>query len=337
MMLKNIILKMVLNMKKNLRTVKITLIMGILIVSVFAIMVPVSSVKAQGGLFDFASIININWVNVNESGIPIEPLQEYREYELKIDYSIVKGLFGGLIYNFFYVGRRVDIKLELIDYPREWCTVFIPFDIITFNLQRNPNQVIENNIVIMVSVNEDAPAFKDGTISIRATVPKIGIIDGFSKEFQITFKAAYLPMLSIIPLLGDKIKISPYNETKIPIDITNLGNGRTRVSAEIENASENLNVSIEDIILEVKQTKQIFLTVIADHKFDVESIILKFTPAWSENPELTGKSSSFELSFINDRSYKEDLGFKIDITIIITVIFIILIIISVLLLKRRKK
>jgi len=338
MMLKNKILKMVLNMKKNLRTVNTTMIMCILFVSVFAFMVPISPVKAQGRLFDFASVVNIIWVNVNESGIAIEPLQEYREYELKIEYSIIKGLFGGLIYNFLYVGRRVDIKLELIDYPREWSTVFIPSDTITVNLPRNVNQLIEKSIVIMVSVDESAPAYKDGTISIRATVPKIGIIDGFSKEVQLTVKAAYFPMLSIMPLLGDKIKISPYKETKIPLDIQNLGNGRTRVFAEIENASKNFNVSIEDIIIDVGETKQIFLTVIADHKFDVESIILKFTPAWSENPVLTGKSSSFKLSFINDGSYKEDLGFKIDITIIITVIvIIILIIISVLLLKRRKK
>jgi hypothetical protein len=322
-------------MKKNLRTVKTTIIIGILLISVFSIMIPVSSVKAQASLFGYASVVDITWIDANESSVVIKP-HELKSFKLNVAYSITRGPFGRLIYSLFYTGRRADIKLEIIDYP-DWSNVYLPTNTITIPLQTNPTKMVEKSITIMIGVAEDAPAFMEGIITIRATVAKIGFIDGFSKEVQIPFKPDYSPKLNIVPLLGDKIKISPYNESKIPIDIQNLGNGRTRVIAEIENASENMNVSIENTIIDVGETKQIFLTVIADHKFDVESIKLKFTPAWSENPDLKGESSSFILSFINDGSYKEDLGFKIDITMIITVIvIIILIIISILLLKRRK-
>ena len=335
MLIKNIILKMVLNMKKNLRTVKTTMIMGILLVSVLTSMMSVSSV--QGGLFSFAHVIEIDWLDIDNATLPIKPFEETRSYKIEIKYSIIKGPLGTLIYNFFYRGRQVNIQLEIVSYPSEWSTVTMLDNTITFGL---PNDVTEEKSFtheLLVSLDDKAPAFKRGIIKINVSVPKIGMIEGTSEQVELSITPDYAPQLNIVPE-SENIEISPYIETKIPIKITNLGNGQTRVFAELENASENWNVSIDDIIIDVDQTIEIFLTVITDHKFDTESIILKFTPAWSENLNLRGESRNIELSFINDGSYKEDLGFKIDTTLLIIVFHIIILsIISLFLLRKRKQ
>lgn len=312
-------------MKKNFRTVKASLIMGLLLISVFAILVPASPAKAQGGLLGFASIINVNWANVNESGVAVEPLQEYRSYELKVDYSVTRGPFGKSIYNWLYIGRRVDIKLELIDYPREWSTVFIPFDTITVNLQRNIEQVIQNNIVIMISVDETAPAYKDGTISIRAYVPKIGMIQGFDKTFQLTLKPAFLGMLSVLPETQHKL-IGPMDTAEIPIRVTNLGNGRTKALFRVTSVYDDwMSIVTDQIILEPKQTSTIFFNVKPPKGFgyhdESKTFIIEYIPAWAENPEIRAYPEYVSIA-IESRGISV-IGIEVILPIIILIILII--------------
>ena len=78
-------------MRNNFRAFKASLIMGILLVSVFAIMIPASSVKAQG-IFSFASVVDINWVSDNQTNVIVKPNQEYGSYKIKVDYTLTRGL-----------------------------------------------------------------------------------------------------------------------------------------------------------------------------------------------------------------------------------------------------
>jgi len=312
-------------MKKNFRTVKASLIMGLLLISIFAILAPVSSVKAQGGLFGFASIITIEWANVNESGVAVEPLRDFKSYELNVDYSITKGPFGNLIYNLLYIGRRVDIKLELIDYPREWSTVYIPFDTITVSLQRNLNQVIEKSIVIMISVDESAPAYKDGTISIRAYVPKIGMIQAFDKTFQLTLKPAYLGMLNVQPETQHRL-IGPMDTAEIPIQVTNLGNGRTKALFRVTSTYEDwMSIVTDQIILEPQQTGTIFLNVKPPKGFgyhdDSRTFIIEYIPTWAEAPEIRGYPEQLSIA-IESRGISV-IGIEVILPIIILIILVI--------------
>lgn len=310
-------------MRKNFRAVKVSLIMGILLVSVFAIMLPVSSVKAQG-LFGFASVVDIEWLGENESVI-VKPNQEYGLYRLRVTYQITKGPFGGLIYAFLYVGKRVDIKLEIIDFPREWSEVLLPTDTLTFSLRPNLNEIVEKYLTLQISVTEDAPAFRDGKISIRATVNKIGLIREFDKTLQLNFKSDYLPLLGVIPETQHKL-IGPMDTAEIPIRVTNLGNARTDAQFRVTNVPEGWIAIVTDkIILETKQTDNIFLTVKPPKSFgyhdEYETIVIEYTPRWAENVQVRGITEIVTVA-VESRGISV-IGIEVILPIIVLIILVI--------------
>lgn len=312
-------------MRKNFRTIKASLIMGILLVSVVIAMIPNSSVKAQGGLFGYASIVYIDWENVNESDIAVKPLEDFKPYKLRVEYSLTKGPFGNLIYRTLYVGRRVDIKLELIDYPKEWSTVFLPFDTLTVNLPRDINVILKRSITLMISVDETAPAFNSGTISIRATVAKIGMIEKFDQTIQLTFKPDYLPMLDVQPETQHKI-IGPMDTAEIPIRVTNLGNARTKAQFRITNLPEDWMAIVTDqIILETQQTGTVFINIKPPKGFgyhdDYETFIIEYIPLWAENVQVRGVTEQISVA-VESRGISV-IGIEVIIPIIAIIILII--------------
>ena len=156
-------------MKKKLRTMKSTMIMGILLVSVFAAMVPVSS--AQSGLFSFAHVLDIEWLDVQNATRVIMPFEEQRVFNIQVTHSLNKGPLGNLLYRFFYVGRLVNIKLSIESYPSEWCTVSTLRDTIQFSLKPDPLEQQVATHQILISVSDNAPAYRQGVIKIRITEP----------------------------------------------------------------------------------------------------------------------------------------------------------------------
>ena len=292
-------------------------------------------------IFGLGTYINLEYDEEDVTD-PIKPLEKARAVNLNIKYKTV--LSGRLLSRLFFrlhKGRPVDIKLEVVDSPH-WCNATLSENTLK-TMVSDEEQSLSSVLTLVVS--EDAPAYFKDYVRVNVSTNDIKGIFGFTritgikKQYEIPIKPDYLPILDIIVPLGDEIEISPYNETKIPINITNLGNGRTKVIAEIANASENWNVSISDVIIDVGETEQTFLVVIADHKFDIESVKLKFTPAFAENESITGEAGHLILlSFINDGSYKEEEGIKIDtIILIIVIVIIIIILIAAILLKRRKQ
>ncbi|MFX0138366.1 MAG: hypothetical protein ACFFDN_32290 [Candidatus Hodarchaeota archaeon] len=99
-----------------------------------------------------------------------------------------------------------------------------------------------------------------------------------------------------------------------------------------------------DPIIDIGETKTIYLTVKTDHKFGSKAVLLKYTPSYAENPLDIGESKPISFIFINDGSYKEDesykegVGLEIDTMIlIIIIVVIILILVLVIMLKRKKQ
>jgi hypothetical protein len=312
-------------MKKNFRTVKASLIMGILLISIFAIFLPVSSVKAQGGgLFGYASIVDIWWEGENESGVIVTPYEELIPYTLEVRYSITRGPFGRAIYSLFYTGRRADIKLEIIDYP-EWSNVYLPTNTMTIPLQTNPTKMVERSITIMIGVAEDAPAFLDGTISIRATVPKIGMIQEFDKTIQLPFKPDYLPLIDAQANIQHKL-IGPMDTAEIPIRVTNYGNGKTKALFRVTSVPENWGAIVTDqIILEPDQEDTIYLSIKPPKSFgyhdDLNVFTIEFIPAWAENIAIRGLPEQITV-LVESRGISV-IGIEVILPIIMLIILII--------------
>jgi hypothetical protein len=191
--------------------------------------------------------------------------------------------------------------------------------------------------MLTIQVKEDAPAHTAGFVKINATVGsfmgpfgRLVFINGFEYELDISFTPAYLPLISIGLPQTNIIEIPPFNATKIPINITNVGNARTKVFIEIDDFNKtSWGVTIPDsIILETGETKQVFLTVEADNDFDKETLRIKITPARAEDTSDSGNPEYVTILLENDGSYKEKTD-EIDITLLIVILVVILAIIII--------
>jgi hypothetical protein len=322
------------------------LIIGVLLIVTF---LPLASASNEINddsqndiMFGLASIIEAE-LDDEDTVEPIRPNVESRVVDLSIRYKVTRGV--GFFSNFIYElckGRKVEIKFEIINIPN-WCAATLNSDTLITSIS---DEWQELSISLMITVSEDAPAHMMSTVRIRASLDDIegpfGLltwINGFDDQYAIAFEPAYLGLIQTVYPLEDQIVIRPYNETKIPINITNLGNGRTKIVAEVINCSKSWDVAIEDpIILDVEETKKIYLTVKADHKFKEESIKLKFTPKFAPDLSEIGESQYATLLFINDGSYKEEEPvFKLDTLTIALIIGIILLLIGILIVIKKRR
>ncbi len=295
--------------------------------------------KRTGLSSGLASIITISIDDSVNATLPIIPLQELREISLILTYSCtISGRFISKIFLRLLKNRRLNINLNIVSKP-DWCHATLsPSTIpITFTGERQ-----NITVKLTITLDETAPAYKKGSIEINVSTPdikgrfgKITLIKGFEQTFYvINVMASYLALMDINPKSGINFKLKPYNATAIPIEITNHGNGRTKVFAEIEDVSDKWVVNItESIIIEPDDSKTIYLFVKTDDKYDKAIIVLKFTPTWAEDTAIKGKSEYISFNIENDGSYIEKnttvellyyiIGFLIIVLIIIFVFVVI--------------
>ena len=108
-------------MKNNFKTLKASIIMGILLVSVSAAIVPTTS---AGFFVNLSSYLQAGFDASNFTSKPIVPRGELRSLTIYLKYGVnygglLKGLARGL-FN-FYKDRQVNIKLQLGEHS-PWCT-----------------------------------------------------------------------------------------------------------------------------------------------------------------------------------------------------------------------
>ncbi len=335
---------MVIKMKKNFRTVKASLVLGILLISLSVVMFPVTPADDDGTIVGLSSVVNLNWKNATGQPEPIKPKQDLRPYTLVVSYTVTKGgLFGGgLIYS-LYAGRTVDIKLELVNYP-EWATVQLTKDTVTANVPQSFGDESKYDIRIELSVNEDAPAYEQGVIYIKATVPTIGPIDGMEQTFSLSFKPAYLGLIDVRPAGKNDITIGPMDTAEFPIDINNLGNARTKVFLEIDYDSlpEGWSAIINDnIVLETgsDSTGKVYLSVRPPKGFgyhDDRAIIkVKVTPKYADDTNIQGDFEFLTVS-VESRGLSV-IGIEIVLAIVILILLVIIVIYLIFVKKMFRK
>ncbi|KYK29294.1 hypothetical protein AYK20_05710 [Thermoplasmatales archaeon SG8-52-1] len=282
-----------------------------------------------GLLVNLRSYLQTNFDASNFTSKPIVPLGEIRSLTMYFDYGVnYGGFFKNLAQLFyqFHKNKQVNIKLEIVDHS-SWCTPTLFNDVITTKVGEAGETGLQ--AILNLRLDIDAPAYASGFVEVKVTVPKVGMIDGYSNTFTLEFTPAYVPLIKSKLPEGYHYIITPYNETVIPIEITNLGNGITKVRAEIVNASERWNLSISDVYLDIGITATTYLKVTADHNFENESITIGFTPQRAQGTEV-GTIQFVDLFFENDGSYKKvEKGLEIDITLLLILIIILLIIIII--------
>ncbi len=285
------------------------------------------------------SSVSVTW-NETELSEPIIPETSAKNFELNITYITEHSYEISTVFTELMKNRQIDVKLEIIESP-EWCQATIDKNTISTTVSTVQKNLSAN---LSVSVNENAVAYQSGTIKLNVSVdPQMGplgallLVAGYNKVYELTITPGFLPEINTeINYVNysetDMVELPPYNETMIPIKISNLGNARTKVLAEIVYMPENWTVSLDSyVIIDMNSSGQIVVSAESDHHFEDETITVQLTPVRSDDETDSGESTNVTINLHNDGSYEEPSEdiFEIDTTMLAIILFVILLVIIV--------
>lgn len=314
-------------MKNNFRKFKATLILGILLISVSATIVPTSS---AGLLVNLSSYANISFDSKNFTGQPVIPRGELRPLPIVITYGTnfagLARMLAGLLFA-LHNGRQVNLKLELVDWS-PWCTPTITQTTITTSVS-DSEQELKGNLNLRVDL--EAPAFGSGFVKVKITVPKVGMIEKFENEFTLEFSPAYLPLIKQQTVGSNTKRIGPMDTAVFPIEIENLGNARTKVKLEVVDIPDGWTAIVTDLIIldEVEGSSgTAYVTVKPPKSFgyhdDTAGVVIEMIPERAENPLEVGSAERITV-LVESRGFSV-IGleaFAIPLIFIILIIFLI--------------
>jgi len=330
-------------MKKNFKTVKATLLIGVLLGSLLIVLMPSAvyaaessptsdEIKSTAGL---GSYLKLNWTTSDE---PIIPIDDLRYYKISIDYEVTIGaIFARFLYP-LHIGNQVNIRLTVID-SNPWCTANIAIGTLTTQVKTvgAPNKLTAD---ISIELDKDAPAYGSGYVTIRASIPKVGLITGYEQDFTLKFKPAYLPLIQAeLPSTNTKT-IGPMDTATFPIKIRNMGNARTLVRLEVESGpSDWIAVVTDEILVDVDGTATAYLTIRPPkgmgYHDDDGAFKVTMTPHRAENPTMDVGAPSTITVVVESRGFST-IGMEAVLPVII-IIFLLLVFVYWFIKKQRKK
>jgi hypothetical protein len=228
-----------------------------------------------------------------------------------------------------YSNQEVNalVSLTVTDHS-PWCSADLQPEIALTPLTTGLTQ---SSSILSLQLRDDAPAYGDGYVTIKASVPGMGLIGRFEKEFTLAFIPEYLPRINVNLPEGTTKNIGPMDLAVLPIEVNNMGNARTTVFFKIENIPKGWTIVVtDDITLEDSTVKIAYLTVKPPKEFgyhyDEKSIMVKLTPARAE--DLTNIGEPLYVTFIvQSRGFStpgfEAIGFIGALAIVMLTIFII--------------
>ena len=278
----------------------ILLFVGTCIVPAIAEPLPLPSneVSHPRNLFGLQSHINVSW-NENDTSELIEPRNEIRVIPLNITYWLSQGIFGRFLH-FLMNGRAVSVELKIIEKP-SWCTAMLSQNYMTFIISDAP-QTNEN--MLSVQLDKTAPFLTPFQILIEASVHPLKGPLGIMKLIQpvsysraLELRVGYYLAISVNPD-SDIINATPGNYSILDINITNLGNARTVVFADIVDSPADgwIIVITQQIVLDINMTNIAFLVVRPPSNFSgTETITITFTPYAADDHNHHGEPVSLTI------------------------------------------
>ena len=214
-------------MTKRLKTIKASIVVGVLLFSLIAVFMP-SGIAAP-----LKSNANLK-LEYNASSLEehVEPLGGPRPVTLEVGYY-VSGIFARQAVSHF--ARRVlpIIELSVEDTP-SYASAWIQPAVVYPELGTSWNTA---STTLWVSFKEDVPARHPVTIKVKMKAHKIpGIlyeIGGLTSYGDVSFTPGYLPIISVSTPKGNFQEISPGETANFDIEIENLGNAKTVVDFRI--------------------------------------------------------------------------------------------------------
>jgi hypothetical protein len=244
--------------------------------------------------------------------------------------------FGLLQGYFFKYLTQPTANLSLSLYKPDWCQAELNENNVELVHSADYQEMI---LSLTISLDKDAPAFKESDITIIANFPGQGMVSETSNSTNISFMPAYVS--NITAESKSDFSISPNKENTISINVTNSGNGKSMINISGFEKDKWSIAPEQDTVIDVGETKEIMILVTPPKKFDNESITFSLKPISTvENVDdkyRQGENVDLSITFLNDGSLKDEEDDDIDITFAIIIAFVIIIILIIVFLILRKK
>jgi hypothetical protein len=285
-------------MKKNLRTIKTLMLIGILFAGVFIIIVPSSNASIVNmGIINLSSNVDVNWSATVAK--QIKPRGGILDLGLDIKYSVASG--GGLfswgideIAERLYYGQPINVHLEILAEP-DWAQVSLSEYDVTFIISADLPET--KSVHLYITAREDAPAFLAGEIRIKAQVPTktrllFPNLEGFEKTFSLAFEPEYNALIDVQAVPNTK-KVGPMDTAVFPIGVENRGNERTEVEFVVKSKTDGWKALITNVVaLDVGQKTTVYLSIQPPrglgYHYDIGDIIVEATPTRALDTSVRG-------------------------------------------------
>ncbi len=274
----------------NFKFIKSIFISSIILFGIFVTVNPnISGEK----LYNMRYAVEIEWNN-EEIQKPIIPRDEVKEIELKVTLRIDMGetFAKGALYSYKEMKRfNGVILLQIIDKP-SWCTAVLNQSKIIVNM----TEIDSATTSIFINIDEDAPAYGEGYIKIRAKASKQGLIDGTEKDYTLDFLPSFNPIIKLnLPETNTK-RIDPMSAAEFPIEFENIGNAKTKIYLTIEDIPKGWQATINNEVTlnDEKGSKASALLIVVPptstgYHYEEANIKVKMLPVRAQNPNDTGK------------------------------------------------
>jgi len=218
---------------KKFRAAKASIIMGILLVGLFAVFLPTSTVAS--GLFQ--GNIELTY-DIDDVPSTIRPESDIARIDLYVNH-FASGLGSRYVIPFFSA-NTVPIELSVGDTP-EWLTVSVAPGVVYPKLGMEKAENPEHAIV-SVSLTPNAPAFQTQSIEIIATHNDIPPIRSAINKIPIEIKSGYYSNYQYeYPTFKE---IGAGETVTFPINIKGYSNARSRIIFEVVDPPKGWSTSI---------------------------------------------------------------------------------------------
>ncbi len=243
--------------------------------------------------------------------------------------------------------QNMTVNLSLSLTKPDWCEANLSTNLVSLDLSTEEKTVTTN---LNFKIKEDTKAFLEDKIKITAEFTpneKWGLIASKdSASFNIV--SEYNGSIKIEHRYQEndtRINTKPGKIIQFPVNITNTGNGETKVMVTLDDEIEEINVTIdpETQIIPIGQTKQVMIDINISKKEETYNKNLTFTVTSESttNKELdqeykNGETESFTIE-INVVKHKEENNHYGNLLIILAILIVILLVVGIVIKFLKKK
>ena len=281
---------MVVKMTKHLKTVKASLIMGILLFSMIISIAPSASAK----FITYESILEVTYDEsvVNNAvfqpdGAPVS-IPIMIRFKVEMPPSILKNIVLRIIFLQTFIITSARVQFTVLNDP-DWAAISITPAAIYPNIDTTFQDA---HTSLVIAPHDDAPA-EGFTLKLKATTDPLLNEHVAAKDayLDIIFQPGYIPLIDVYTEKPSRI-VGPQETVTFPIRITNLGNKQTLVTAKLINYPEGWAplLSQSQIIIPSasdpgNNVGEMSFSITPPYGFgwhnELETITIEFTPQFS--------------------------------------------------------